>query len=189
MFAIGIRTSAVPILDITPSCIDMATASQAAFELLAGPLLVFIGFALMQVYRCQLVDAHHWYNFQAVWRVFRTVLLLLVCIRERLQRYSGFGTPPVVKSAILSTYYIYTYDIWRVCEACHTAFCMHIAYTYLIIYFGDPVHGVEHIVWFVYVLSHSLFALRWFWLVNLRSVGVRISPWSNKDTWLTFLRR
>ncbi|KAI0087795.1 hypothetical protein BDY19DRAFT_994685 [Irpex rosettiformis] len=92
----------------------MAAGTQAAFELLAGPLLVLIGFALMLFGVFSTQCYVYWFTYEKDSRMLRTAVLLL----------------------------------WAF-EACHTAFCMHIAYTYLIIYFGDPVHGVEHIVWSV----------------------------------------
>ncbi|KAI0088633.1 hypothetical protein BDY19DRAFT_994011 [Irpex rosettiformis] len=36
--------------------------------------------------------------------------------------------------------------IW-ILEALHTAFCIHVMYFYFVTHFGDPVHGVNTIVW------------------------------------------
>jgi hypothetical protein len=38
----------------------------------------------------------------------------------------------------------------RVCEVCYCSFFLHVAYSYFVIHFGDPIGGVEQIVWFVY---------------------------------------
>ncbi|KAI0698145.1 hypothetical protein BC835DRAFT_1413278 [Cytidiella melzeri] len=40
----------------------------------------------------------------------------------------------------------YVFVVWLI-ECLHTSFCMHILYSYFIEFYGDPIHGVAHIVW------------------------------------------
>ncbi|KAI0341116.1 hypothetical protein BDW22DRAFT_327471 [Trametopsis cervina] len=62
-------------------------------------------------------------------------------------------------------------------ETCHTAFCIHVLYFYLISHYGDPVNGLERIVWSAGILvvevTQCLYVYRiWHWDGNNRTVTV-----------------
>lgn len=55
----------------------------------------------------------------------------------------------------------------RLLESGHTVCCLHLIYFYLVIYYGDPVHGIERLVWWV-ISSLSQMVV----LTRRRSAGV-----------------
>ncbi|KAI0682781.1 hypothetical protein BC835DRAFT_1311388 [Cytidiella melzeri] len=67
------------------------------------------------------------------------VLLFGVFSAQCYFYWFAFGNDPrTVRVAVLL--------LWC-CEAAHTSFCLHILYSYFVIHFGDPINGVDHIVW------------------------------------------